>query len=48
VAWLPRREDVVAYLGAELHPGDLCLLCGAGDITTWADDILAVAGGRGR
>jgi UDP-N-acetylmuramate--alanine ligase len=41
VAWLPRREDVVAYLASELRPGDLCLLCGAGDVTTWAPDILA-------
>ena len=43
VAWLPGKGDVVAYLGAELRPGDLCLLCGAGDITTWAPEILAAA-----
>jgi UDP-N-acetylmuramate--alanine ligase len=49
VAWLPRRDDVVGYLGAELRSGDLCLLCGAGDITTWADDVLgAVATRAGR
>jgi UDP-N-acetylmuramate--alanine ligase len=45
VAWLPRREDVIRYLGAELRDGDLCLLCGAGDITGWADDVLVAVGG---
>jgi len=46
VAWLPGRDDVVGYLAAELRPGDLCLLCGAGDITTWAPDVLAALGQR--
>jgi UDP-N-acetylmuramate--alanine ligase len=46
VAWLPRRDEVVSYLAGELRPGDLCLLCGAGDITTWAPDILAALGER--
>jgi UDP-N-acetylmuramate--alanine ligase len=41
VAWLPTKADVVSYLGAELRPGDLCLLCGAGDLTSWAPDVLA-------
>jgi UDP-N-acetylmuramate-alanine ligase len=44
---LPRREDVVAYLTAELRSGDLCLLCGAGDVTTWAPEILAALEARG-
>jgi UDP-N-acetylmuramate--alanine ligase len=48
VAWLPARADVVAYLAAELRPGDLCLLCGAGDITTWAPDVLAALEARSR
>lgn len=46
VAWLPSREEVVAFLAEELRPGDLCLLCGAGDITTWAPDVLAALDGR--
>jgi UDP-N-acetylmuramate--alanine ligase len=39
VAWLPRRDDVIAYLAAELRPGDLCLTIGAGDVTAWSEDI---------
>ncbi|MEY2571727.1 MAG: UDP-N-acetylmuramate--alanine ligase [Acidimicrobiaceae bacterium] len=42
VAWLPKREDVIAYLRSELRPGDLCLTVGAGDITSLADDVIAV------
>lgn len=41
VAWLPGRADVLRWLAAELRPGDLCITAGAGDVTTWADDILA-------
>lgn len=48
VAWLPRREDVVSYLAGELQAGDLCLLCGAGDVTTWAPGILAALDARER
>jgi UDP-N-acetylmuramate--alanine ligase len=40
VAWLPRREDVVTYLAAELRPDDLCLTVGAGDITSLATELL--------
>jgi UDP-N-acetylmuramate--alanine ligase len=40
VAWLPRREDVLTYLTAELRPGDLCLTLGAGDITSLPSDLL--------
>jgi UDP-N-acetylmuramate--alanine ligase len=46
VAWLPGKADVLRYLAAELRPGDLCLLCGAGDITTWAPDVLAALEAR--
>ena len=46
VAWLPGREDVLRYLVAELRPGDLCLFCGAGDITTWPPDLLAALAER--
>jgi UDP-N-acetylmuramate--alanine ligase len=47
VAWLPHRDDVVRYLAGELHAGDLCLTLGAGDITTWPDDLLAAIDARG-
>jgi UDP-N-acetylmuramate--alanine ligase len=34
VAYMPSLDDVVAYLGSVLRPGDLCLTLGAGDLTT--------------
>ena len=40
VAWLPRRQEVVAFLRSRLRPGDVCLTLGAGDITTLAGDLL--------
>jgi UDP-N-acetylmuramate--alanine ligase len=39
VAWLPGRSDVLAWLAAELRPGDLCLTLGAGDLTTVPDEV---------
>ena len=45
VVWLPQREDVLRWAGAELRDGDLCLLAGAGDITTWADAVLEAVEG---
>ena len=48
VAWLPRRDDVVRYLTAELRDGDLCLTMGAGDVTTWPDDLVAAIEARSR
>jgi len=44
VAWLPGRDDVLAFLRSRLRPGDVCLTVGAGDVTTLADDLLAGAG----
>ncbi|MGI8810648.1 MAG: UDP-N-acetylmuramate--L-alanine ligase [Acidimicrobiales bacterium] len=41
VHWIPERADVVAFLRAELRPGDLCLTLGAGDLTTLPDELLA-------
>lgn len=46
VAWLPTLDDVVAYLGATLRPGDLCLTLGAGDLTTVPDRVLALLQAR--
>jgi UDP-N-acetylmuramate--alanine ligase len=40
VAWLPRRDDVIAYLTTELREGDLCLTAGAGDITSLPDELI--------
>lgn len=41
VVYLPRRDDVVDYLVRELRSGDLCLTLGAGDITTYPDEVIA-------
>jgi len=41
VAYVPDRGDLVAYLVAELRPGDLCLTLGAGDLTTLPDELLS-------
>ncbi len=48
VAWLPRLDDVVGYLGTALRPGDLCLTLGAGDLTTVPDRVRAVLEARTR
>ena len=48
VAWLPTLDDVVAYLGTALRPGDLCLTLGAGDLTTVPDRVLALLEARAR
>ncbi|HEY5154600.1 MAG TPA: UDP-N-acetylmuramate--L-alanine ligase [Acidimicrobiales bacterium] len=39
LAYLPRRADIVAFLSAELRPGDLCLTLGAGDLTSMPEEI---------
>ena len=39
VAYLPHRDDLVAYLTARLKPGDLCLTLGAGDLTSLPDAL---------
>lgn len=44
VAYLPRLDDVAAWLRAVLRPGDICLTLGAGDLTTLPDRLLKAAG----
>ena len=46
VAWLPGRADLLAYLAAELRPGDLCLTLGAGDLTTLPDELSPLVAAR--
>jgi UDP-N-acetylmuramate--alanine ligase len=41
VAYLPHRAEVVGFLERELRAGDLCLVLGAGDITTLPDEVMA-------
>lgn len=40
VAYMPRLDDVQAWLVGRLRPGDLCLTLGAGDLTGIADPVL--------
>jgi len=40
VAFIPHREELRAYLMAQLRAGDLCLTLGAGDLTTLPDELL--------
>ena len=41
ITYLPKRQEVVDFLVGELRPGDLCLTLGAGDITSYPDEVLA-------
>lgn len=40
VAYMPRLDDVRAWLATRLRPGDLCLTLGAGDLTTIPDAVI--------
>ena len=44
VAYLPGRTELVAYLRANLRPGDLCLTLGAGDLTLLPDELMGRLG----
>jgi UDP-N-acetylmuramate--alanine ligase len=41
VIYLPRKEKIAEYLLAEMRPGDLVLLAGAGDIYTVAKELFS-------
>jgi UDP-N-acetylmuramate--alanine ligase len=42
VAYVPRREDVAAYLHSILEPGDLVITLGAGNIQFTCEELLAL------
>jgi UDP-N-acetylmuramate--alanine ligase len=42
VVWLPRREDLVAFLAGEVRSGDVCISMGCGDIATLPSEVLDV------
>jgi UDP-N-acetylmuramate--alanine ligase len=44
VVWLPRREDLVSYLAANVGEGDVCISMGCGDIASLPDEVLAARG----
>ena len=45
VAWLPKRDDLVAFLAGEIREGDVCISMGCGDIATLPDEVLAARRG---
>jgi UDP-N-acetylmuramate--alanine ligase len=45
VVWLPRRDDLVAYLAGEAGEGDVCISMGCGDIASLPDEVLALRRG---
>ena len=47
VVWLPRRDDLVAYLAGEAGEGDVCISMGCGDIASLPDEVLALRRGAG-
>jgi len=47
VEYAGARGELVGLLSRLLRPGDLCLTMGAGDITTLADQVMAVLGTGG-
>ncbi|MEO8362951.1 MAG: UDP-N-acetylmuramate--L-alanine ligase [Ilumatobacteraceae bacterium] len=40
VAWIPQRPQLVDYLASQLHPGDLCISMGCGDIAFLPDEVI--------
>jgi UDP-N-acetylmuramate--alanine ligase len=44
VVWRAGRDELRAYLVAELRSGDLCLTLGAGDLTTLPDELIEFLG----
>jgi UDP-N-acetylmuramate--alanine ligase len=40
LVWLPRRDDLVAFIAGEARPGDVCISMGCGDIATLPTEVL--------
>jgi UDP-N-acetylmuramate--alanine ligase len=47
VAYLPRLDDVEAWLRVTLRPGDVCVTLGAGDLTTVPSRFVEPSGDGG-
>ena len=41
VAYLPHRDELIAYLSLTARPGDMLLTMGAGDVTSVGEELLA-------
>lgn len=48
VAWVPTLDDALAWAGASLRPGDLCLTVGAGDVSSLAQRLVDALADRSR
>jgi UDP-N-acetylmuramate--alanine ligase len=46
VVWLPRRDDLIAFLAREVRPGDVCVSMGCGDVASLPDEVLAARRGN--
>jgi len=44
VVWLPRRDELIAYLAAQVGPDDVCISMGCGDIASLPDEVLVARG----
>lgn len=42
LVWLPRRDDLIAFLASEVGAGDVCISMGCGDIATLPAEVLDV------
>jgi UDP-N-acetylmuramate--alanine ligase len=40
VVWLPRREELISFLAAEVRAGDVCVSMGCGDIATLPTEVI--------
>lgn len=40
LVWLPKREDLVAFVSAEVRSGDVCISMGCGDIASFPSEVL--------
>jgi UDP-N-acetylmuramate--alanine ligase len=45
VVWLPRRDDLIAFLAREVRSGDVCISMGCGDVAALPDEVLAARRG---
>jgi len=39
MVWMPKRDDLVAYLARQLRDGDVCISMGCGDIASLPDEV---------
>jgi UDP-N-acetylmuramate--alanine ligase len=40
MVWMPRRQDLIDFVAAELRVGDVCISMGCGDIATFPAEVI--------